>query len=81
MFQEIDRQEGPLTRVTANEIADNFPSGVAHILILRRARNLCWIDWHGNNRKPYERSQSQLGYKILRKTIEAEITKAIKHII
>lgn len=79
MFQEIDRQEGPLTRVTARQIADEFPE-VAHMLILRRARNLCWLEWHGQHRKPFERSQSQLAYKIIQKTIQAEINKAVARI-
>ena len=79
MFAAIDREEGPLTRVTAQQIADEFPE-VAHMLILRRARNLCWLDWHGQHQKPYERSQSQLAYKILQKAIAAEINKAVARI-
>jgi hypothetical protein len=77
MFKDIDRQEAPLNAQTAKQIAQMFPDDVTHLLILRRARNLCWIDWHAPDRKPYERSQSQLAYKILQKTIDAEITKAV----
>ena len=80
MFRTIDRQEGPLNGKTAKQIAQMFPDDVTHLLILRRARNLCWIDWHSPIRKPYERSQSQLAFKILQKAIDAEISKAIKGI-
>jgi hypothetical protein len=80
MFKEIDRQEAPLNAQTAKQIAQMFPDDVTHLLILRRARNLCWIDWHAPDRAPYERSQSQLAYKILQKTIAAEIDKAVKRI-
>lgn len=77
MFKAIDREEGPLNAQAAKQVAQMFPSAVAHMLILRRARNLCWIDWHTENRTPFERHQSQLAYKILRHIIEVEITKAV----
>ena len=70
MFKAIDREEGPLTGVTARQITDEFPE-VAHMLILRRARNICWLDWHWKHQKQYERSQSQLAYKFLHNAIAA----------
>ena len=77
MFEVADHLELPLTPEVCHIISLTYPGDIAHLIILRRARNICWQSWHAPEIEMYDRSQSQVGYRILQDAIEIGIKKAI----
>ncbi len=77
MFEIADNLEVPLTPLTCAIIAQTYAPQIAYVIILRRARNLCWLDWHAPEKRMFERNQNQLGYRICQNAITQAISKAV----
>lgn len=77
LFEVIDKTEGPLTPQVCKLIIRAFHTDISYLLIMRRARNLCWLEWHAPQMKMFDRSEAQLGYKMLQSAITIGITKAV----
>lgn len=69
-----ERITQPLNKNTARAIS-MFYGNIAHIVILRCARNTCWRAWHSEE-QGVERIQAELGWRVL----EHVITKLIDRI-
>jgi hypothetical protein len=77
LFEDIDKTERPLTPKVCKLLAQAFHADVAFLLIMRRARNLCWLEWHAPQREMFDRCEAQLGYKVLQSAITIGITKTV----
>ncbi len=77
MFEIADNLEVPLTPLTCAIIAQTYAPQIAYVIILRRARNLCWLDWHKPDLTMSERIGHQLGYRLCQKAITQAISKAV----
>ena len=73
MLHVADRITDPLTPRTARRMARCF-GDVAHLVILRRARNLVWATWHASATPEYLRPHYQGAYLQLERIIEKGIT-------
>ena len=81
MFEIADNLDIPLTPLTCAIIAQTYSPTVAYVVILRRARNLCWADWHAPNQTMQERIGHRLGYKLCQNAITKAIQKAVNDLV
>ena len=80
MFEIADNLDIPLTPLTCAIIAQTYGPRVAYMIILRRARNLCWADWHAPDQTMQKRIGHRLGYRLCQKAITTAISKAVTDI-
>ena len=80
MFEIADNLDIPLTPLTCAIIAQTYSPSVAYMIILRRARNLCWADWHSQGPTMQQRIGHRLGYRLCQEAITTAIYKAVKDI-
>lgn len=72
MLHVADRITDPLTPRTARRMALCF-GDCAHLVIMRRARNLVWATWHASDTREHLRPHYQGAYLMLERIIEREI--------
>jgi len=80
LFEIADNLDIPLTPLTCAIIAQTYNPSVAYLIILRRARNLCWADWHARGPTMQQRIGHRLGYRLCQKAITTAISKAVTDI-
>lgn len=73
MLHVADRITDPLTPRTARRMARCFGDS-AHLVIMRRARNLVWATWHASSTHEHMRPHYMRGFLALEHAIEREIT-------
>ena len=73
MLRVADSITDPLTPETARRMARCF-GDIAHLIIMRRARNLVWASWHASSTPERMRAHHMGAFLTLEHAIEKGIT-------
>lgn len=73
MLRVADQITEPLTPETARRMARCFGDS-AHLIIMRRARNLVWSTWHDAGTPEHMRPRYMAAFLALEHAIERDIT-------